>query len=276
MKLITAYIKPAILLLVFLPALLGSASAQELVIMTGEWEPYVSAKLENKGFITEIVAKACDAAKLQYSLKYAPWPRCEAEVLHGKALAAFPYTPTKERSAYAYFSTPLAKARTVFFYNVKKLQHFDFTSWKALKPYLITGVRGYYYESAFKQKGVYVDYSEDEDEALNKLFLKRVDLMPLNELVGWKKIEKLYPGQANLFASSANPLDESDLNLMVSKKYPNARALLEQFNQGLSMIQKSGEYKKILVKNELPLELGCLGAEPCAQGRHDSKGRVKP
>ncbi len=275
MKLITTTIKTAILLLVLVSALPGLASAKKLVIMTGEWDPYVSAKLDNKGFIAEIVDKACDAAKLQYSLKFAPWPRCQAEVLHGKALAAFPYTPTQERKAFAYFSKPLAKARTVFFYNVKKLKHFDFTNWKALKPYLVTGVRGYYYESTFKQKGLYVDYSDNEDEALKKLFLKRVDLMPLNELVGWKKIEKLYPGHVNLFSASANPLDESDLNLMVSKKYPKARDLLEQFNQGLAMIQKSGEYKKILVKNKLPLELGCLGADPCAQGRHNFKGRVR-
>ena len=103
-----------------------------------------------------------------------------------------------------------------------------------------------------------VDASDNEDDALKKLFLGRVDIMPLNELVGWNSIKRLYPTQINMFAASKNALDTTNLNLMVSKKYPGAAKLLERFNKGMEIIQKTGVYKNILLKNNVPLAMGCF------------------
>jgi len=256
-SIIAVFNKPLFFMICYF-ALQLPVCAQEIVIMTGEWDPFVSAKLKNKGFIAEIAAQACSAAGIKYSFEFAPWPRCEAKVRHGKAFAAFPYTPNEERAAFAYFSKPLSKARTVFFYNVNKLNVFNFSNFKALRPYLIGGVRGYYYEPIFKKNSLTVDYSDNEDDALKKLFFGRVDIMPLNELVGWNNIKRLYSTQIGMFATSKNVLDETDLNLMVSKKYPGATELLKRFNKGMEIIQKSSVYKNILLKNDVPLAMGCF------------------
>ena len=233
-------------------------SAQEVVIMTGEWKPFVSSELENYGFTAEIVRQACLAAGIKPTFQFAPWPRCEASVKHGKAFAAFPYTFTEERIKFSFFSRPLSKARTTFFYNTNHLKTFTFSGLKKLTPYLIGGVRGYYYIPMFKKFGLSIDYSDNEDDALKKLFHGRVDIVPLNEQVGWEIAGRLYPNQGDIFSTSKTHLDETDIALMVSARYPDAAVLLKNFNEGLKTIQSNGLYKEIFQAYGIPLSMGCL------------------
>ena len=235
-----------------------ASGSQKLVVMTGEWEPYVGSMLPGFGFTSDIIQEASNAAGLDVSIQFAPWPRCEASIEHGKAFATFPYSPNELRTKFAHFSQAIAKSRTVFFYNNEKLENFDFSRLEEVKPHLIGGVRGYYYEPRFTKLGLAVDYSENEDEALKKLFWGRVALMPLNELVGWEKIKKLYPDQSSIFSASNSAIDEQDLNVMVSRKYPDSEALLQRFNEGLNTIINNGVYKKIMEKHSIPPAIGVI------------------
>ena len=235
-----------------------ASTSQELIIMTSEWEPYVGSKLPGFGFTSEIIREASNAAGLKVSIQFAPWSRCEAAVKHGKAFAGFPYSANDSRLEFAFFSQPIAKSRTVFFYNTNKLEDFRYSSLDELKLHIIGGVRGYYYEPRFKKMELSVDYSDNEDDALKKLFWGRVTLMPPNELVGWEKIRKLFPEQIGSFSASKAALDEQDLNLMVSRKYPDSAALLQRFNEGLNFILNNGVYKKILEKHRVPPAIGII------------------
>jgi len=246
----------ALWLLIYAMVFPSSAFAQDVVIMTGEWNPFVSIDLENYGFTAEIVSQACLAVGIRPVFKFAPWPRCEAEVKYGKTFATFPYTETETRAQFADFSKPIAKSRTVFFYNRKKMEQFDFSDLDDLKSFLIGGVRGYYYEARFKKADLSVDYSENEDDSFKKLFYGRVDIVPVNELVGWEIINKLFPDQTDIFSTAGTALDENELHLMVSKKYPDAATLLERFNKGLETIKTTGVYKKIIEKYNIPQTVG--------------------
>jgi len=247
-----------VFLLVFLSTAVFQAPAvgQELVIMTGEWKPFVSADLDKYGFTAEVVRKACLAAGIMPSFQFAPWPRCEANVKHGKVFAAFPYTATDERSTFSHFSKPFSKSRTVFFYHKSKLKPFTFSHPGELKLYLIGGVRGYYYEPVFNKAGLSVDYSNNEIDSFKKLFHGRVDIVPLNELVGWETAKSLYANAKDIFSTTESALDESALSLMVSRKYPEAENLLRRFNNGLKEIQSTGAYKEIFSKYNIPESVG--------------------
>jgi polar amino acid transport system substrate-binding protein len=233
-----------------------TAMAQDVIVMTGEWNPFVSAGLENNGFTAEIVSQACLAVGIRPDFQFAPWPRCEAKVQYGKAFAAFPYSKTDARVKFALFSKPLAKSRTVFFYNRKKIKQLDFSDLGDLKSLLIGGVRGYYYDATLKKAGLSVDYSRNEDDSFNKLYMGRVDIVPVNELVGWGIINKLFPDQTDVFATTKRALDEKELYLMVSQKYPDAALLLERFNKGLETIKATGTYKAIIEKHKVPQTVG--------------------
>lgn len=226
-----------------------SSISQELIIMTGELEPYAGSTRPGLGFTPEIIMEASRAVGLKVSIQFAPWPRCEAAIKYGKAFAGFPYSTNDSRVDFAFFSQPIAKSRTVFFYNTNKLEDFNFSRLEEVKLHLIGGVRGYYYEPQFKKMKLSVDYSDSEDDALKKLFVGRVTFLPLNELVGWDRIKKLFPKQSGSFNTSETALDEKDLNLMVSRKYPDSTALLQRFNEGLTTIVNNGFYKKIMEKH---------------------------
>ena len=231
---------------------------EHLVITTGEWSPYVASDLVENGFTAEIVKEACRAAGLEVTIQFASWPRCEAVVEHGKVFASFPFSPNEVRDKFALFSNPIAFSRSVLFYNTEKIAEFNFSELDELKSFLIGGVRGYYYEPLFTKKGLLVDYSDNEDAALKKLFFGRVDLIPLNELVGWESIKRLFPVESSQFASSKNGIDSQSLNLMVSRKYPGALELLERFNEGLATIITNGVYQKIMDRHNIPETVGVL------------------
>ncbi len=136
------------------------------------------------------------------------------------------------------------------------MEQLDFSDLDDLKSFLIGGVRGYYYEAMFKKAGLAVDYSENEDDSFKKLFYGRVDIVPVNELVGWKIINKLFPDKTDIFSTAGTALDEKELHLMVSKKYPGAATLLERFNKGLETIKTTGVYKKIIEKYNISQTAG--------------------
>lgn len=229
-----------------------SSTPRELLIMTGEWPPFVSSELPEYGFTSEIIREASRAAGLTVSIQFAPWTRCEAAVKHGKAFASFPYSANDARVEFAFFSESIARSRSVFFYNKSKMQDFNFFQLNELTPYLIGGVRGYYYEPLFTKVGLSIDYSDTEEDALKKLFHERVDLLPLNELVGWEMIRMQYPKQREKFDSSNTAVDEQSLNLMVSRTHPDSATLLKRFNEGLSKIIDNGVYQAILEKHNVP------------------------
>ena len=231
---------------------------EHLVITTGEWSPYVASDLTEKGFTAEIVKESCRAAGLEVTIEFAPWPRCEAVIERGKVFASFPFSRNEVRDKFALFSDPIAFSRSVLFYNTEKIAEFNFSEIDELKSFLIGGVRGYYYEPLFTKKGLLVDYSDNEDAALKKLYFGRVDLMPLNELVGWESIKRLFPQESRRFASSINAIDTNGLSLMVSRNYPEAQELLERFNRGLATILANGVYQKIMQRHNIPVTVGVL------------------
>lgn len=236
---------------------MGSAvHAKDIVIMTGEWKPYVSATLDGYGFTAEVVSQAFLAVGIRPTIKIAPWTRCESMVKNGKAFAAFPYTKNELRVVFANFSEPIAVSRTVFFYRKDKLGEFDFTHLNNLKSFLLGGTRGYYYEPMFKKAGLLVDYADDEATSFRKLYRGRIDLLPVNELVGWELVRKLFPDNTSNIAITKSALTENKLSLMVSKKYPGAEKLLKKFNDGLKRIKENGIYLEIFKKYNISEEAG--------------------
>ncbi|MFO7748900.1 MAG: transporter substrate-binding domain-containing protein [Desulfobacteraceae bacterium] len=243
-----------------------SGSGEQLVIMTGQWPPYVSPTMENLGFTAEIVTRACRAAGLDAVIEFAPWPRCEAGVENGKIFAAMPYTRTDKREKFAFFSRPIGESKTLLVYNSQKHEKISFQKVKDLKPLLVGGVRGYFYQPLFENAGLCVDYSENETALLKKLLYKRIDIAPVNELVGCSIINTEFAGRQDHFTACAKPLSIDPLSLMVSKKYPESALLLQKFNRGLATIMKNGVYRSILTRQENFHRQDCSFLQPGKNG----------
>ncbi|QTA80037.1 ABC transporter, solute-binding protein family 3 [Desulfonema limicola] len=239
-------------LLLFIFLIFPAAQAENIKIVTGEWAPFTSEKVEGYGFITEIVSLALKNMGIIPEYEFHKWNRCYSMVKRGDVLAAFPYSYTEERAEDVFFSDTIGKSRTMFFqYQSQLSPEIKYNILEDLKPYKIGGVKGYFYEKDFKESGLNVSYTSDETSALKKLEAGRIDLLPLNEIVGWELIKKHYPEKINKFKTLEKPYNVDNLMLIVSRKFPGSSNFLNNFNNSLNQIKTKNEYSGILIKYRL-------------------------
>ncbi len=223
--------------------------AEKLQIVTGEWLPYVSEDLEDLGFAVEVVRAAFNAVGIESEFQFMTWKKCERLVRIGKAFAAVPYIKTDARTPFAIFSDPIGTSVGVFFYRKNDLGKLDYEKLADLKKYKILGGAGYWYKPLFSKNDLNVDYNLKNEMSFKKLYWGLADLVAENQFVGWGLIGRMFPGEQHLFMSSKS-FSKDTLHLMASKKYPNSKTLLEQFNKGLKIIHSSGIYNSLLEKYE--------------------------
>lgn len=218
-----------------------------ILLVTGEIPPYVSEEMDGQGFITEIVALAMNHAGIEFELEFYPWKRCVNMVETGQAWAAFPYAYNEERSRTFLFSETVGLSVMKFFYY-KAPPVSEYVNLEDLKDYRMGGVLGYYYESLFSNAGIPVDFTATEVQSINKLKAGRIDLLPLNEIVGWQLIREHFPREVENFGTLELPLQRIELKLMVLKWSPSSQRLLQQFNSSLQAVQKTPAFSEILGK----------------------------
>jgi polar amino acid transport system substrate-binding protein len=223
-------------------------AAEKVVLVTGEWPPYTGESMKHKGFVSEIVTEVIRLMNMDIEIKFYPWRRCYQNVLWDKVWAAYPYSYTEERAGEVAFSDDIAYSTTKFFYCLKSGQKptFVYNELIDLRQYKIGGVIGYYYEEQFKKAKLNVDYSAKEKMALEKLFLGRIQLLPLNEMVGWELIKTSFPENVKMFGSLEKPLDRKSMQLIVNKKNQKSMDLLKKFNEQLKNFIKSKKYQSII------------------------------
>jgi len=232
------------LLLFPLPSFAG---AEPVLLVTNEYYPYVSMAGDRPGLLREVVAAVFREAGIEARVECRPWRRCALMVEDGTAFGAFPYARTPRREKYAWFSDTICECRNVFFFLKGWLPDFRFTDLEGLRPYVIAGTSGNYYEDIFEEAGLRVDYAPGEASGVHKIRRMRTDLFAEDELVGWNLINRIFPSQKHLFGSS-KAWNVNPQHVMVSKRYPSAKRLMERFNQGLAAIRENGVYDRILSK----------------------------
>ncbi|MBU1344055.1 MAG: transporter substrate-binding domain-containing protein [Proteobacteria bacterium] len=245
--------KTAIISFCLLILMVGGLNAdQKILLVTGEWSPYTSEKIEGYGFFTEIVSAIFKDAGLEVEYKFYPWQRCESLVKSGTAFATFPYKVTEDRKKTYDFSHSLASSTGRFFYLKKRIKSdIKWESFTDLKPYSIGGTKGYWYEKPFKENGLKIYYGYNDENGIRNLWLERVDLLATEELVGWSLIKKMFPQEIDKFDTVKKPLNQDNLSLMISLSYPNAASIKEKFNVCLERIKGKGVYSKILKKHNI-------------------------
>ncbi len=244
-----------IILSVLCIAVLGltQTSWSEVKIATGDYPPFTSETMDGKGFFSEIVTAAFKEMGEEVSFSFFPWKRCESVVQKGDFFAAIPYSKSEEREKIFDFSDIGHVTEELLFYYAPQndLSSFNYTSYSDLKPYKIAGMLGYYYVEAMKKAGLKLDNTPNEIAAFKKLISGRVDLIPIDKTTGMTLIKENFPKELANIKTVKNPLGASYSLLMISRKYPDAKALTEKFNMGLKKIQENGTYDAILKKHNL-------------------------
>jgi len=224
---------------------------EDVYLTTSEYLPYTTEHAENYGFCSEIVGTVIKKMNMNPIHKFYPWIRGQLNVRDGKVWATFPYSKNPEREREYWFSAqPLFVGRVSFFCCKDCLsENLRWNTLEDLKQYKIGGVRGYWYEGDFAKAGLAVEYTDHPEESLKKLYSGRIQLFPLNEIVGWYLIDRLFPGHKDRFCVLAKSYELSPSYLMVSKFYPNSERLLKRFDEAFRRLKESGGYRNILKKN---------------------------
>lgn len=232
----------------------GSASGQSVPIATGEWAPFTGEKLPSQGIATEIVVAICRAAKIDPVFSFLPWKRAEFQLDVGESFAAFPYITNEQRLAKYDFSEPLFFTTTKFFYYSKAhaFEALKVDKLAEMAKYSVVVLEGTWTISALKAAGIRVAEAPSMASAVQMLRWGRVDFLVMEQTVSFEAIKKAFPDDIDDFKVLENNFfGSAGSRLMVSRTYPQSKALLEKFNEGLRIIKSNGVLDRIAKKNRL-------------------------
>lgn len=234
-------------LLLALSLMSGWVSAQNVSMITMNWPPFYGSELEDKGFISVLVAEAFKASGYESELTISSWQESLDKVQAGEVDAVMGAYFSEERAKIYHYSIPIFTAQT----GMIKKKGFPldlYTSYEMLDQYklgkLKNGVIGETFDNyGFQQMQEF----EAVAPALQALSNGEIDLYADNLAVVRHTAKDLGMDPSSLELVQP-PIAENDLYLMISKDIPNALEVRDAFNAGLIAIQANGTYADILMR----------------------------
>jgi polar amino acid transport system substrate-binding protein len=226
------------------------SQAQTINITNGEWAPYLSEDLPHKGIASQIVSEAFKKEDFDVKYGFFPWVRAYEEAKKGNEWqASVIWSKNAERQESFYYSDPIIILRNVFFYL--RESEFEWEKVSDLRDYKIGLTRGYSYNKALvkAEESGWLDVERVTSDELNfrKLLRGRISALIANEDVGTEIIKKYYKGfECHAFVSHPRPTSQKEYSVIISKKAPNAKKLLDALNSGLRKLSAEGRIQEIL------------------------------
>ena len=233
-----------------------SAAPDELPFAIGEWPPLIGESLTDYGYAAQIVRAACEAAGLKPRFDFYPWPRAELYAAEGRVFATFPFLRIPEREDYFFFSDPILHSSIgiLRLASSEKTKAFKFGGKpEEFAPYIVGTLAGTLAViEPLRKVGVTVETTPELGQSVQKLEKGRVDFVMDERSVIGAAVSRLYPGKPDLFVFTERDFIENrGYLLLVSKRYPDSRTLLDRFNAGLAKIRSNGTLDRIRAKNGL-------------------------
>lgn len=247
-------VRPRTILLVLLISILSSftslpAKAEVIRLAVGEWPPYISQKLKHSGLSSHIVTEAFAKVGIEVRYDFLPWARAMKEAKVGNSHGTHSLFYSDERAEHFLYSDPILTSEYVFFYL--KVRPFDWEKFEDLKGMTVGAIYGYFYGDEFKQsqqQGIFqTSMVSDDKQNLKKLIRKRIDLVPLDPLVGYHLIHQIFmPEHRHLFTNHPRAFNSQPTYLLLSKQYPKSAELIKRFNQGMKQLKESGRLDELV------------------------------
>ena len=237
-----------IILLTFSINFTLSSQSQKIIIAMNAWEP-IKTETEPYGVLAQITKEAFALEGIEVQFEVAPWKRGYDYVLTGKWHGIVGWNSTEERKSLFYVSTPVLLENVVFFHHKDK--EIDWESLTDLEDLSVGVIDGYNYgqelKDAFEDKLLDKEITSDEENSIKMLQAKRFDLWPSEVDVGLHQIRSyLSKEKADQLTFHPNPLQVSDLCLLLSREIPENEENIRLFEKGLKALKESGRYGEII------------------------------
>jgi polar amino acid transport system substrate-binding protein len=223
---------------------------ETLYLVTGDFAPFSGQHLPQGGMTTEITVAAFKAVGYHAHIDYQPWKRGYTNTRKHLYFGTFPYVEDKTRKKLFLFSKPLYTAESYFFVHKDFNRPFNNKEdLKGLRACLPIGYSPREIQSYLDDGLITVAIRPSNDAACFRAIEKgRVDLYALNNITGWKVIQKTY-GQKDGFKIIGDSIMPAYYHIIVDKQYPNGAALLSAFHEGLAQLKSSGLYQDIISRH---------------------------
>ncbi|HYD78546.1 MAG TPA: transporter substrate-binding domain-containing protein [Paucimonas sp.] len=227
-----------------------AAHAQSVVRLTnGEWPPYHSEEAPHYGVASHIVAEAFRLQGIGVLYGFFPWRRALDLARIGEWDGAATWLKSADRERDFYFSEPVLDSQYVFFHL--KDAPFAWSSIGDLAKYRLGITNEYFYGHEFmdalKNGQLQAEGVPSDEQNFRKLLAGRIDAFPIDKRVAIALLKKHFSApEIHRLAYDARPLYSEPLHLLLSKKNPANRKLIEEFNKGLKKLKANGQYEAYL------------------------------
>lgn len=233
------------LLVAFLLLFSTSVLAEKVSMTTGEWPPFISSQLKHYGYISDITTKAFEHQGYTVSTRFTPWKRALKLAEMGSVDVSFAWYKNEERLKLFYYSDAILKTSHVFFH--RESLDFDWTVVEDLKGLVVVGSIGYQYTDAFNQAAADGLFSfvraANNEQAMKMIAAGRADIFPINIQAGYAIVRKEMGENGKVLTHHPRSLSQPiSSHLVVAKKHPKAKEIIEAFNKGLAELISSGQY----------------------------------
>ncbi|MBL4836972.1 MAG: transporter substrate-binding domain-containing protein [Kordiimonadaceae bacterium] len=210
-----------------------------------EAPPFISNDLNGKGPIAILVQEAFRRSGYQSKVTIGIWARTisGAESVFFDVLIIGIKAP--EREEIFHYSAPYMKLEMALF--KKKSLILDWKSLKDLAPYHFTAVRGATVSKEFQAaKYLSVLWVKDAKSMVQLVIKGRANLAASPKRSTQNILEKYFPAEVHNFDFDITPLSTPTVHILVSKKHPNAKNLIDAFNSGLKSMRQDGTYQTMV------------------------------
>lgn len=219
-------------------------------LASSDYQPYYGPHAAHQGPLAELINTAFASQKVVSSIEFMTW----SEALRQAQTPAYAglvcgWDHPQRRQQYL-FSSPLYYNELRFF-AYQKIRERNLSVLATQLPRLGL-VKDYAYPDGVRQAG-FATTIVDTDQALLDLLLQhKVDVI-LSDSATTQYWLQQQPLETQLqIQPSQQVLARKSMHLLISKSYPNARQLLQQFERGLQLLEKNGRWAQILTPLELP------------------------
>ena len=217
----------------------------EITITAANYPPFeIADPIDGlTGFDHEVVTEAFRRVGQPVRIVFLPWNRAIMEIKSGEAAAVLSCAHRAQREEFAFFSDQLSTSTDGIYYRrdheAKKVKSVD-----ELKDQRVAAVNGYSSFLKLRDLGMEPHSVPDDETGLKMLRLGRFDYFYNGKQATDFLISQ--SGQTGLFKFIS--LSEKPLYLCLSKAYPGAGQLLDDFNKGLAAVKADGTYALIHAK----------------------------
>lgn len=224
-------------------------AAKTFTFITEEQPPYAGSNMKDLGWAWVVAKTAVESQGYTAELRIEPWARALEDSKQGISDVLFLAFWTEERLQWYEYTVPIAQIESGLFKLQERKDLIYNGDLKVLKPYQIGVCRGCAVADEFDQ----ADYlnkaiQKNTENSLKMLFMKRLDFVAANRPTAeilLKKLESSFTGINNKIIFMKPALQVNDLLVGISKKAPDYKKKLRDFNRGMKQLFLDGTYHKI-------------------------------